>query len=439
MNRRAFLKTTGGASAFLLSPPFRIAAADTPKLSNEELLAKAKERILQHRQGAGVIRVRDSQGRPLAGVTVEVNQLRHDFLFGCNFFRFGRIQDPEREAQYRQRFAALLNYATLGFYWPFYEPERGRPIYDYTDKVLDWTSQQGITCKGHPLVWDFADPKWLPREFAEISDLSHARVRDCVARFKGRLDIWDVVNEPTHLGRFNTRQGEWAISKGAVPYVAEHLAIARAANPGATLLVNDYRTDPPYAKILEGLRTNGKLPFDAIGIQSHMHGGGWPLHQVWDICDTYQRFNLPIHFTETTIVSGARLPDGNRWGPTTPEGEARQAEYVPQFYTALFAHPAVRGITWWDFSDDGAWQGAAAGLIRADMSPKPVYERLMALIKGEWWTRIQTTTNAQGECAIKAFHGRYRLTATLPSGRAVTRETDWKPNQPNRVDLLFGA
>ena len=49
-----------------------------------------------------------------------------------------------------------------------------------------------------------------------------------------------------------------------------------------------------------------------------------------------------------------------------------------KFYTALFAHPAVQAITWWDFSDLGAWLGAPAGWLRRDMSPKPVYDRLMA-------------------------------------------------------------
>jgi GH35 family endo-1,4-beta-xylanase len=433
MNRRTFLKHTAGASALAIAPSFLRAAVD--QASPAEFLAQANERILQHRQGPGTIRVRGADGKPLAGVPLKVEQLSHDFLFGSNCFRFGHINDPEREQLYRQRFAALLNFATLGFYWPAYEPERGRPDYDYTDSVLAWARPQGITCKGHPLVWDFADPRWLPREFSEIRALSNARVRDCVARFKGRLEIWDVVNEPTHLGRFNTRMGEWAISLGAVPYVAEHLKIARAANPKATLLVNDYRTDPPFAKILDGLREDARPLFDAIGIQSHMHGGGWPLRRVWEVCDTFQRFGVPIHFTETTIVSGPRAQDGKRWGPTTPEGEASQAEYVAHFYTALFAHPAVRAITWWDFSDNGAWQGAAAGFLRRDMSPKPVYERLMGLIKGQWWTRLEARANAQGECAVKAFFGRHRLLATLPSGRQLAREVLWQKNQPNEFEL----
>ena len=125
-----------------------IGGAEQPSAarSNDDLLAQAKTRIDQHRKGDGVITVRSANGQPVPDARVQIEQLRHDFLFGGNFFMFARLKDPEREEQYRQRFAALLNYATLGFYWPMYEPERGRPIYDYTDKVVDWARPHGITC-----------------------------------------------------------------------------------------------------------------------------------------------------------------------------------------------------------------------------------------------------------------------------------------------------
>ena len=285
------------------------------------------------------------------------------------------------------------------------------------------------------MVWDFADPRWLPREFEEIRKLSHERVRECVQRFAGRLDLWDVVNEPTHLGRFKTRMGEWAISVGAVPYVIEHLRVARAANPKATLLVNDYRVDPPFYKILDALRDEGRLLFDTIGIQSHMHDGGWPLRNIWNTCDTFARLGRPIHFTETTVVSGPRLGPGENWGASTPELEAKQADYVPNFYTMLFAHPAAQALTWWDFSDNGSWQGAAAGLVRKDMSPKPAYERLKHLIKGDWWTKAEGQSNADGQFAVRAFVGQQRLTATLPSGQKLSQEVRWERGQPNRFEL----
>jgi GH35 family endo-1,4-beta-xylanase len=223
---------------------------------------------------------------------------------------------------------------------------------------------------------------------------------------------------------------------GAVPYVREHLQIAREANPRATLLVNDYRTDAPFYQILDALRADGKLVFDAVGIQSHMHGGGWPLRNVWEVCDRYARLGLPVHFTETTIVSGPRTGPGENWGPTTPELEATQADYVTQFYTTLFAHPSAHALTWWDFSDHGAWQRAAAGLVRKDMSPKPVYDRLMALVKGEWWSRLNARTNGQGECALRAFYGTHRVTVELPNGRSATKVIHLQRGQANRFEVV---
>jgi GH35 family endo-1,4-beta-xylanase len=437
MNRRTFLKNTAGSAALLLSRPAWSADATPAGPSNEEILAQTKDRIERHRKGDGVVVVRGANGRPLAGVPVKIEHLRHDFRFGCNFFMWGRNREPERETAYRDRFKALLNFATLGFYWGAYERERGQPNYDYTDRVLAWCREQGITCKGHPLAWDHpaSSPRWLTDDLAEVERLSTARVREIIARFKGRMDIWDVVNEPTDLKRFKNPMNTWAQKLGTVPFTRLHLEVARPANPAATLLVNDYRVDPPFYEILDALRDGGKLLFDAVGIQSHMHGGGWPLRKVWEVCDRYARLGLPVHFTETTIVSGPRLGPGENWGPTTPELEEKQADYVAKFYTTLFAHPAAHALTWWDFSDAGAWQGAAAGFLRRDMSPKPVYERLHALIKGEWWTQAEGRTNARGELAARAFYGLHRLTAQLPDGRRVSKEAHWERGKANRFEL----
>ena len=439
VNRRTFLRAGASTAALLLSQPAWCAQAEKAKLTDDDILAQTQARIEQHRKGDGSITLRDSKGAAIRGAKVQIEQLRHDFLFGCNCFLFGRCRKPELEEQYRQRFAALLNYCTLGFYWATYEYERGKPHYEYTDQVAAWTHEHGITCKGHPLVWDHpaGSPKWLPDDSKEIERLSTTRVREIVTRYKGRIDIWDVVNEATHLAdKLNkTKMANWAAALGAVPYVAEHLKVARAANPQATLVVNDYRIDAPYYRILDKLRDSGKPLLDTVGIQSHMHGGLWALQKVWDTCDTYSNLGLPLHFTESTIVSGPRNGPGENWGATTAEGETRQAEQTVKFYIALFAHPAVQAITWWDFSDLGAWQGAAAGWLRRDMSPKPVYHRLISLIRGEWWTKTEETTDVRGEVKVRAFFGTHRVTAQLPGGQPITKEVHWERMQKNQFEL----
>ena len=83
--------------------------------------------------------------------------------------------------------------------------------------------------------------------------------------------------------------------------------------------------------------------------------------------------------------------------------------YGEAIYTLLYSHPAVEAITWWDFADYHAWQGAPAGLIRADMSPKPLYERLMELVWDEWATRYEGTLGDGGGLAVPCAAGEHAI------------------------------
>jgi len=67
---------------------------------------------------------------------------------------------------------------------------------------------------------------------------------------------------------------------------------------------------------------------------------------------------------------------------------------------------AIAAITGWDLSDAHAWMRAPAGWLRADMSPKPVYQRLLARIRGTWWTaRAEGVTDADGRVQLRGYCG----------------------------------
>ncbi len=426
-----------------LSSSLRLADAAEPEKREQSpaWLNSAQQRIEKHRKAEATIEVFDASGKPLPGVKVHVEQMRHAFLFGSNIFMWGRIQDPEREAAYRRRFAELLNYATLPFYWPGYEPRRGQPDHHHTEQVAKWCQEHGIVTKGHPLAWNFADPQWLPDDPQEVRRLQMARIEDCVSRFAGLIDRWDVVNEaadfdrPELFRRAPKMTGMWQ-EVGQMEFTQECFVHARKANPKATLLINDYRTDAAYERVIERLvDSSGKPLYDVIGIQSHMHGGTWPNEKIWEVCERFSRFKVPLHFTETTILSGE--PGWEKRGPwkSTPEGEVFQANEVERFYTMLFSHPAVEALTWWDFSDYHAWQGAPAGFLRADMTPKPAYERLLALIKKKWWTTTDLTTSDEGVTSFRGFLGDYRVTVTLASGESATSQFTLAKTGPNRWSI----
>ncbi len=413
--------------AALMMPTALVAA----ELSDDELLTGADARIEQCRKADAIVTVVDVSGKPVSGAAIRVEQTRHSFLFGSNIFSWGQLPDKEREQAYRQRFAELLNYATLPFYWPMYETTRGHPNHARAEEVARWCQSQGILAKGHPLAWNNADAAWLPSDPTEIHRLQMSRIDDCVGHFAGLIDRWDVINEVTAYDREQFAKqmapkytAMWK-KYGQIDLARECFQHARQANPQALLLINDYRTDPGLERVIEQMvDEKGKRLYDVIGIQSHMHGGVWPSRQIWKVCERFARFGVPLHFTETTILSGERAWDKTPGRPwlSTPDGESFQAREVARFYTMLFSHPAVTGITWWDFSDFRAWQSAPAGLLRKDMSPKPAYDALMRLIKGKWWTQAQTKSGPDGTARLRGFLGNYRITVSI-GGKAAVMET----------------
>lgn len=409
--------------------------------SEAELLAGADARIERHRKNDATINVVDQAGKPLANAEITVEQTRHAFLFGAHIFHWGGMPNEKMEQAYRQQFTELLNYATLGFYWTGYEPTRGKPNHNEAETVARWCQQHGIQTKGHPLAWNYADAPWYPDDPAELYRLQLARIDDCVKRFTGLIDRWDVVNEAAEYQR------DWLLKAapkhsamwkkiGQIAFVRDCFVRARQANPNATLLINDYCTAPPYEQVIKQLvDPNGRRLYDVIGIQSHMHGcGTWSTKATWDICQKYASFGVPLHFTETTIVSGNVAWDWQKTGdaPSTPEGEARQARDVVRFYTMLFSHPAVEAITWWDFCDYRSFLHSATGLVRTDMTPKPAYDELKKLIKGKWWTKTRLRTGNDGMATFRGFLGDYRITIRTGDKLQTAKAVSLTRGEPNR-------
>ena len=135
--------------------------------------------------------------------------------------------------------------------------------------------------------------------------------------------------------------------------------------------------------------------------------------------DRFARFGLPIHLTENTLVSGDLMPpeveDLNDYQipdwPTTPDGEARQADDIVAHYRSLVGHPAVASITYWGLTDEGSWLGAPTGLVRKDGTRKPAYDALERLIKDEWWVPPTTRrADAAGRLTVSGFVGDYAVT-----------------------------
>jgi len=408
------------------------------------------ELIQKHRTANIELTILKKDNSPLANQEITIEQLEHKFLFGCTGHQsvvmanddFMAKEKPKFE-QSSSKWLELFNFATLPFYWGRFEPERGKP---HTKQLLNaarWLVERGFKTKGHPLCWHTVTAPWLLKmSNADILKEQIARIKREVTDFKGLVDMWDVINEVVIMPVFDkydngiTRLCKEIGQAGIVRAVFE---AAKKANPKAVLLINDFNTSPAYEKLIEDCLKDG-IKIDVIGIQSHMHQGYWGIEKTLDVLKRFSRFNIPIHFTESTIVSGKIMPEHivdlndhkvDEW-PTTPEGEERQAQEIVTHYKTLFSHPAVKAITWWGLFDNG-WLKAPAGLFRTDHSVKPSYEALFNLIKKEWWfAPKKMPTDNKGAIRFNGFLGKYKIS---DKDREITFDLAKKGNDKLEVCL----
>jgi endo-1,4-beta-xylanase len=364
---------------------------------------------------------------PLANHEIEVEQCNHQFLFGCTGFDMIPLANDEVDGEekayaeeFNQRLIDLYNFITLPFYWGRFEPARGKPDTTRILNTAQWFVDQECQVKGHPLCWHTVTADWLmDLSNEEIIQAQIARIHRDVADFKGLIDIWDVINEVVIMPIFDKYDnGITRIAKdlGRIGIIRTMFEAARAENPQAALLLNDFDTSISYEILIEGCLEAG-IQIDTIGIQSHMHQGYWGAEKTTRVLERYAHFGLPLHFTEVTLISGELMPPEiidlndhqvDEW-PSTPEGEARQAAEVVEFYKILLAHPSVEAITNWGLRD-GGWLNAPSGYIRRDLSPKPAYDALMDLIKGEWWLApTKMVTDKNGKVRFDGFLGEYAV------------------------------
>lgn len=403
-------------------------------LTREQVLQQATANVETYRKSDALIRFADQEGEPIEGIEVRVEQLTRDFLFGAILFDlvWDGEMDEDREALLKERFSGLFNLAILPFYWESYESQAGHPRWDLIEPALQWCMEQGITCKGHPLIW--THEVGIPGYILDLSPkdaetMLQARIIENVIGFRDRITLWDVVNEPVNTvswiaGHADRSREQRYRNDIPLPELADWVEqaykTAYRANPDNQYILNEFKqmADPKirqrFHNFTEILLERG-TPIQGLGLQAHEPRDEWfdPV-EVWNTLEQYASFGLPLHITEFSPQStGAPITGGYRTGQWTPE---TQAAFTEEMYRIWFGHPAVASINWWGISDANAWL-PGAGFLDESLGTKPAYDVLHRLIKEEWTTPpLEATTDLDGTIQFRGFHGKYRLVATLPSG-----------------------
>lgn len=370
------------------------------KAARADLLKKNDDQIERIRKGDLTVTVLDPAGKPLPDARISIEQTRQEFLFGTALC--AEMFDPKTTntdaATYRETVRKYFNHAVTegALDWPAMEPMRDVVLYDAVDRMADWCKANGISLRGHCLFSGCNLPDWAkPLPDDDLRSVIARRARNVAGHYQGLIDEFDVNNEMLHCTYLSERLGE-SITR-------QMFAEAEGANPHATLYVNDYgvlegKDLLRYADKIRDLRDLG-VSVGGIGLQAHCTGPVDVL-QIQKSLDLLGQFGLPIKITEFDCVN---------------EDERVQAQVLEDVYRVAYAHPAVEGILAWGFWESCMTKPSAA-LLRADFSKKPSAERYEKLVLGDWRTRVEGKTDADGRLTCRAFYGAYAIRATLPGG-----------------------
>lgn len=392
-----------------------------------ELSSGIDESIDRHRKSVAVVRVKDSAGKPLAGIPVAGDQLDSSFHFGANIFMLDGFSSAELNRRYEEAYCSLFNAATVPFYWKGLEPEQGGPRFAADspfvprrpppDRVVAFCKERGLKMHGHTLVWNstkYSVPSWLPENPEEALPLWKNWIRKVARRYGGRIPRWDVLNE--RVINYPPPDG-FPLQDGY-----EHVAFSWAQEEfprDAEFFINEvswawigFRAG--YQELIRRL-LDGGARIDGIGLQFHLFqdselrdvlaGKLYAPAQLLETLDALAGFNLPIHVSEITITSPENSPAGLR----------DQARVATSLYRLWFCHPSVEGITWWNVPDGGAAPDenkVYPGLLDSRLDPKPSYEALKNLLHSEWRTHQAGVTDRDGCFRFRGFQGRYRAVVT---------------------------
>lgn len=277
---------------------------------------------------------------------------------------------------------------------------------------------------GHTLLWHSQVPDWFfqadPQAAAEqpqtpaparrgrrgiegplasreqLLERMRDHIHAVVGRYKGKVKVWDVVNEALADGGDNIlRNTLWTQIIGD-DFIAKAFQYAHEADPDAKLRYNDYGLENPakrerLKKLIKQLRDQN-IPVHAIGTQTHINANT-TFETMDETLADLASIGLPIHVTELDVNAargGQRNTDadiagaaGRTQGGTISQADQRQSEAYANLFRALIKHAdAVEMVTFWGVNDAVSWLRRGSPLLfDEENNPKPAFDAVMKVAK----------------------------------------------------------
>lgn len=279
---------------------------------------------------------------------------------------FGAMIEPEdiKDSAARQIILDSCRAVVMasGVFWSSMEPKPGVLEFGRSDAVLEFASANNMSVRGHHLVSHTALPNWLLSgiDASNALPLLLGHVTTLVSHFQGRIDYWDVLNEPVrpidHMPDM-LRDSVWLRMCGP-DFMAAVFREARRLDPHAKLGCNEFgieddsaASDVKRAAVLALLRrfTRDGVPIDYLGIESHLNGRqSFSDARIGQFIRDVRGLGLEVLITELDV-------DDRVFPVDYEQRDADVADVYRRFLDVALKATDVSVVTTWGLSDRQSW------------------------------------------------------------------------------------
>lgn len=261
------------------------------------------------------------------------------------------------------------------------QPAPGDWRLETADRFVEFANDHNLAVVGHCLVWakDDRTPDWFfqdggkPASKEKLLTRMKEHIDKLVGRYRGRIAMWDVVNEALADGGGYLRDSGWTRMCGE-EFISKAFEYAHAADPGALLVYNDYDNElegkrEQMLRLMSALRARG-TPIHAIGLQGHYQIDRVPFDAIEKTLVSIKAAGLKAVVSELDIDV---IPRDRWWADNGANREAmamvdpyvggcpadvlaRQAEQYARLFAIFRRHSdVIVRVTFWNLHDGQSW------------------------------------------------------------------------------------
>jgi endo-1,4-beta-xylanase len=245
-----------------------------------------------------------------------------------------------------------------------------------------------------------AGPPPSPADIAKAVDTAMSRfIRNSMMRYAGKVKMWDVVNEPMTDGSGAVRNNS-GTTTGDIFYWSQYLGrdfalkafqYAKAADPTATLFINEYNLESDNIKLdsliayVNELKGKG-AQIDGIGTQMHI-SLSTSQTAIENMFKKLAATGLKVRVSELDIRVNLTNAAGFVPTATNLADQAALYFYVVQSYLKNVPAAQQAGITVWGVADTDSWYVTVMNraefplLFDAGYQKKPAFTSVLQALK----------------------------------------------------------